>query len=284
MTAENEGRTGHDGYEGRTGRDGRDGYDGRTGRDGSDGRTGVDALMAAITGEPLPDEARADAALMAEHRSATADLALLRAQLEIIGTALTAAPDPAREPEPEPVPARPRPSSRARRRAFTLAFGTLAVAAVASVVTGLGWLLSQAGDGGGMASGSSADEASSKQAEAAFGTPRYLACARLVAEGDVTAVVPVPGTAQERITLSVTRSYWPEKPEKPEKSQKPGKGHDEVTFLMEEDAVGEGEHILVGIPRHAAAPDFWAVGERDIAPERAWIAAGLPEARNLTCA
>ncbi|MBT2417173.1 hypothetical protein J7F01_25675 [Streptomyces sp. ISL-22] len=241
--------------------------------EGRDGRTGADALMAAITGEPLPDEARADAAFMNEHRAAVADVTLLREQLEIVGRALgePPAPAPATAPAPEPEPVPVRGPSRVRRRGFSLAFGTLAVAAVASVVAGLGWLLSQAGDAG-LSSRGSADQASSKQAEAGFGSPRYLACARLIAEGDVTAVLPVPGTGQERITLRVTRSYQPEKSE------------DEVTFLMEEAAVGKGEHILVGIPRRAAGPDFWAVGEQDIAPERDWITAALPEARKLTCA
>ncbi|MDO0914923.1 hypothetical protein QQM39_30095 [Streptomyces sp. DT2A-34] len=238
MTAENEGRKGCD---------------------------GVDALMAAITDEPLTDEARADAAFMAGHQAAVADVALLREQLGIIGRVLGEPPSQA----PEPVPVRQ--PSRIRRRAFTLAFGTLAVAAVASVVAGLGWLLAQAGDGG-LASGGSADTASSKQeADADFGSPRYLACARLVAEGDVTGVVPVPGTGQERITLSVTRSYQPENSD------------DEVTFVMEEDSVHKGEHVLVGIPKNAAGPDVWVVGEQDIAPERAWITASLPEARKLAC-
>ncbi|MFJ8533389.1 hypothetical protein [Streptomyces sp. NPDC093591] len=257
MTAENESRNGREG---------------REGHDSHEGRTGTDALLAAITGEPLPDEARADAAFMAEHRSAAADVALLREQLELIGQAL-AEPPPVRAPAPEPVPAR-RPS-RARRHAFTLAFGTLAVAAVASVVTGLGWLVSQGGDSG-LASGGSADQSSAKQEAAEFGSPRYLACARLVAEGAVTAVVPVPGTLQERITLRVTRFYEPEK--SPEKGK-----DDEVTFLMEEDIVDKGEHLLVGIPRHAATPDVWAVGEHDIALERAWITASLAEAGELTC-
>ncbi|WP_369169411.1 hypothetical protein AB5J49_16615 [Streptomyces sp. R28] len=254
MTAENESRNGRDGY------------------DGYDGRTGVDALMAAITGEPLPDETRADAAFMAEHRAAAADVALLREQLGLIGEAL-AEPDqaqaqaPAQSPEPVP----PRRPSRVRRRAFTLAFGTLAVAAVASVVTGLGWLVSQGGDAG-LSSGGSADQASSKEAGPDFANPLYLACARLVAEGDVTAVEPLPGTAQERITLRVTRFYQPEKSKE-----------DEVTFLMEEGVVHKGEHILVGIQRHAAAADVWAVGEKDIALERAWITDSLSEAGRPTC-
>ncbi len=51
---------------------------------------GVDALMAAITDEPLPDAARADAGFMAEHATATAEVALLREQLGIIGQALSA--------------------------------------------------------------------------------------------------------------------------------------------------------------------------------------------------
>ncbi|MGN9759112.1 hypothetical protein [Streptomyces sp. SD31] len=254
MTAENESRNG---------RDGNDGYE---------GRARADALMAAITGEPLPDEARADAAFMAEHRSAAADVALLREQLGLIGEAL-AEPPSAQAQAPEPVP--PRRTSRARRRAFTLAFGTLAVAAVASVVAGLGWLVSQGGDAG-LASGGSADQSSSKEADTDVMSPLYLACARLVAEGDVTAVVPVPGTLQERITLRVTRFYEPEK--SPQKSK-----DDEVTFLMEEDIVDKGEHLLVGIPQHAATPDVWAVGEHDIALERAWITASLSEAGKLTC-
>lgn len=49
---------------------------------------GVDALLAAITDEPLPEGAHEDAEFMAEHRSAAADLALLRKQLALIGDTL----------------------------------------------------------------------------------------------------------------------------------------------------------------------------------------------------
>ncbi|MFJ7073337.1 hypothetical protein [Streptomyces sp. NPDC098781] len=231
-----------------------------------EGRTGVDALMAAITEEPLTDATRADAAFMAEHSRAVADLALLREQLGIIGQALAEPPAPAAEPAPVPV----RRPAGTRRRAFRLALGTLAVAAAASVVAGLGWLAGQAG-GGGSAAGSAADSAASKQSETGSGSSRYLACARLVAEGDVIAVESVPGTAQQRVTLRVSRSYQPEKSEA------------EVTFRMEQGSVARGEHILVGIPRGAAAPDLVAVGEREIAPERAWITASLAQSRKLTC-
>ncbi|WP_031476797.1 hypothetical protein [Streptomyces bicolor] len=231
-----------------------------------------DALLAAIMDEPLPDEARADSAFMAEHRSAVADVALLREQLDIIGRALAEPPAPA--PEPAPVPVRQ--PSRVRRRVFAAAFGGLAVAAAASVLVGMGWLLTQTGSGDTASSGGDAaadsKEAASPASGTAFGSPHYLACARLVAEGDVIAVAPVPGTGQERITLSVTRFFQPAKSE-----------DGEVTFVMEEDSVDKGEHILVGIPRDAASPDVWVVGEQDIAPERAWITASLPEARKLTC-
>lgn len=53
---------------------------------------GIDALMAAITDEPLSEEARGDAVFMAEHRSASADLTLLREQLGVIGHALAEPP------------------------------------------------------------------------------------------------------------------------------------------------------------------------------------------------
>ncbi|ANP55084.1 hypothetical protein J2Z21_003436 [Streptomyces griseochromogenes] len=50
---------------------------------------GMDALMAAITGEPLPEEAGEDTAFLAEHRSAEADVAVLRERLSWLAEALT---------------------------------------------------------------------------------------------------------------------------------------------------------------------------------------------------
>ncbi|MFC9912324.1 hypothetical protein [Streptomyces sp. NPDC127197] len=227
---------------------------------------GADALMAAITDDPLTDEARADAAFMAEHRSATADVALLREQLEVIGRALT---EPAKPKVPEPVPVRPR-----RRRPFALALSAVGVAAAGAMVVGMGWLLVQAGGGSADDAGAtSADSAQSESKDAdPLGSPAYLACARLVAEGDVTDVQPVPGERQERITLDVTRSY------------KPAKGEDEVTFVIRASAgLDEGDHLLVAIPRGSASPDFWFVGERDIAPQRQALIWALPESRTTAC-
>ncbi|MDQ1029242.1 hypothetical protein QF035_006824 [Streptomyces umbrinus] len=51
---------------------------------------GMDALMAALTDEPLPEDARDDAEFLAEHRSALADVALLREQLRLMGDTLAA--------------------------------------------------------------------------------------------------------------------------------------------------------------------------------------------------
>ncbi|MGX1913970.1 hypothetical protein ACWIID_34820 [Streptomyces phaeochromogenes] len=51
---------------------------------------GMDALMAALTDEPLPEDARDDAEFLAEHRSALADIALLRDQLRLMGDTLAA--------------------------------------------------------------------------------------------------------------------------------------------------------------------------------------------------
>ncbi|MFG1672132.1 hypothetical protein [Streptomyces sp. Y7] len=232
---------------------------------------GTDALMAAITGEPLSDAARADDAFLAEHAAAAADVALLREQLGIIGHALAEPPPP--RPEPAPV----RQPARARRRILTVALGSLAVAAAASVLAGMGWLLTQAGSGVSSDAGaSSADKAlpSQQSGGAEFGSPLYLACARLVAEGRATSVERVPGTASVRVTLDMTRYY------------RPDKGEREVTFVVDENLVPglrKGDPVLIGVPQGEREPDFWAVGERDIAPERAWITASLPEARELGC-
>ncbi|WP_251093394.1 hypothetical protein [Streptomyces sp. Caat 7-52] len=49
----------------------------------------MDALMAAITGDPLPEEARRDPAFLAGHRAAETDVAVLRDQLSWLAEALT---------------------------------------------------------------------------------------------------------------------------------------------------------------------------------------------------
>ncbi|MFD5570898.1 hypothetical protein [Streptomyces cadmiisoli] len=253
-----------------------------------------DALLAAITGEPLPDEARADAAFMAEHGAAAADVALLREQLGIIGRALAepaeraeriepaeraertgpAEREPAGTPLPAPVPVRP---LRRGRRPLALALGAVGVAAAGAMVVGLGWLLAQ---GGGGDAGSSADAASSAEgggrsgakSVGPLGAPAYLACARLVAEGEVTDVRPGPGGREERITLDVTRSY------------KPAGSEDEVTFLIRTTAgLAEGDQVLVAIRRGAESPDFWVIGERDILPQRQALDRALPAAEGLAC-
>ncbi|WP_328747535.1 hypothetical protein OHT57_18525 [Streptomyces sp. NBC_00285] len=231
---------------------------------GHDGPHGIDALMAALIDDPLPESAAGDPVFLAEHRSARADVAVLREQLRIIGETLT---EPA--PAPKPVPVRP---SRARRRARTLAFGTLAVAAVAGVVTGLGWLSGHIGAAS-QDAGTSADSASKAESGVRFGSPAYLACATTVAEGEVTVVRQFPGELQ--VTVHVTRSY------------KPSSGPADLTYVIGEydtpEPLVKGTRVLFGVTEGSPVPDHWAVGEKAVARERAWITASLPESRTLTC-
>jgi len=232
---------------------------------------GSDALMAALTGEDLSGEARADAAFMTGHREAEADLALLREQLVLIGDALAAeAP-----PRPEPAPVR---APRDRHRVRRFAFATVTVAAVGGMLAGMAWLVAQSGGGSSADSaGSDAKAAPSAAADgAALADPGYLACTRLIAEGDVTDVRPVPAvTGQERITLHVTRSY------------KPAKSPKEVVFVLGEGLVEKGLHkgdrILVALPEHSAVADRVVVGAREIGRERAGLVRALPAAAGLSC-
>lgn len=230
--------------------------------------SGADALMSAITGEPPPDGACADAAFRAEHRRAEADVALLREQLGMIGDALAGEPPPRTAPAPVGEP-------YGRRRRPRGALATLVAAAVAAVTVGTGWLIAQVG-GVGPAPGSSADSAAvEKESGVLFGSPRYLACASLVVEGTVTAVERVERSGVLRVTVGVTRSYKPE-----------GPGGHELVLGAEEGAVPgltAGARVLLGVPRGSATPDHWVVGERDVARERALITASLDPARGLGC-
>ncbi|MEU9173205.1 hypothetical protein AB0D34_36495 [Streptomyces sp. NPDC048420] len=225
---------------------------------------GLDALMAAITDEPLPKSAAADPAFRAEHRAARADVALLREQLRIIGENLTEVP-----PAAKPVPLRP---TRTRRHARTFAFGTLAVAAVASTVTGLGWLLGHSGAD----NLTSADSGASKaESGVRFGSPAYLACATTVAEGEVTVVKELPATGELQVTVQVSRYF------------KQTRDLGRLTYVIGEYDLPEplttGTHVLFGVSEGSPSPDHWAVGEKEVARERAWVTASLPESRTLSC-
>ena len=251
--------------------------------DSEAGGAAVDALMAAITGEPLPEDA--DAGLRAEHRAAQADVTTLREQLGIIGAALSE-PEETGEPATVPRTARRR---RPRRPAGgpgrgsrhpgvkSVALGVFVAAALGTSVVGLGWLIAQ---GGGAASDSSADGANEDSGSAAGSKsstapgPEYLACLRLVVEGKVVTVERLPDLGQDRITLDVTRYY------------RPTHGKDEVTFVVDEGLdthPGKGDHVLVGVPRGTASADLWVKGEEDIARERARIVAELPKANRTDC-
>ncbi|MFE2420988.1 hypothetical protein [Streptomyces hokutonensis] len=229
---------------------------------------GVDALMAAITGEPVPQAARADAAYLAEHRAATADVALLREQLGIIGEALAAErPVPERRSTLEVRPRR-HPGLRA------LAYGTLAMAVVVGMITGLAWLVAHSGGATDSASSSSADSGSKAAGGSGGGSKApgpmsdpelYVACSSLLVEGTVTGVQP-SSDPRKRITVAVTRSY------------RPAHGPADVTVVLPagaHPAPRQGQHVLVGVPKGAHTANLWVVGEDAVAADRAVIVGAL---------
>ncbi|MGW4137394.1 hypothetical protein ACWELV_11420 [Streptomyces mirabilis] len=239
---------------------------------------GVDALLAAITDEALPEGAGDDPEFLAEHRSAVADVALLREQLAVIGDALA---DRAQEAKPVPVRAprkrtrRPEGAPRNRgRRPLALVLGTLVAATVAAMVVGMGWILAHNGAGASDSSGAKAADSGTAGGGASLSAPGYLACARLVAEGTVAHVEPLPGTTENRITLHVDRYYKPEK------------GRAEVVLVLDEEVAPrprEGERVLVAVQGDPATSTGWTTGDKAIADERAWIVKALPASRTLTC-
>ncbi|MFE1261810.1 hypothetical protein ACFW5X_14925 [Streptomyces albogriseolus] len=243
---------------------------------------GHDALAAALFDEPPPEGVREDAGFLAARDAALADIALLQEQLTLIGDALAgreeAAPAGERPAEGPgaagPRPARTTPAAPLRRRSryrpLKLALGGLAAAAAAGFVLGLGWLVSQHGTTAGSADQGVASDAK-EAGGAAFGTPRYLACARLVAEGEVTAVERVPGAAGTyRVTVRATRYY---------------KGTGPVTFRRDaaDSPPRPRDRVLVGLPEEGPYPDAVVTGEEGIAPLRAGLTVAASEARGLTC-
>ncbi|MEV8015205.1 hypothetical protein AB0O76_02345 [Streptomyces sp. NPDC086554] len=238
-----------------------------------------EALMLAVTGDPVPDEVRGDPEFRAEHAAAVADVALLREGLAAAGDALGARPAPEPVPVPEPVPETvARPPVR-NRRPLRLAFGALAAAgglAVASVMT---WAV--LASGGGMGSedaATSGDEKAAapgggKQQDADLTPEGFVACSRLIVEGTVTAVDAVPGAARDRITLDADHYIKPES------------GPGTVTFPMDHDVdprLKVGDRVLITMTKGETEPDNWAMGKkRDRL--RTTITNALPGSRQIQC-
>ncbi|AOR37362.1 hypothetical protein BFF78_27635 [Streptomyces fodineus] len=271
----------------------------------------MDALMAAITGEPLPEEAHRDPGFLAEHRAAEADLAVLKDQLTRLAEALTGeradgaapaegavSPRPASRPRDvtRPVRSGHRPLSPGRparlgrpprpgrpsgpRRALRIAFASLAGAAAFALVVGFGWMVTHTGasdDTSASAAGRSAGDARAK-VSGDGGRPSDpeldLACSRLVVEGTVAEVEPRKPSPWSRITLTVIRSY------------KPAHGPARVVFLLDggaRPAPRPGQHVLVQVGVGQRKASLWAVGDTRVAVDRAWITEALPRSRHLTC-
>ncbi|MFD9910213.1 hypothetical protein [Streptomyces sp. NPDC059063] len=253
--------------------------------DDVDEGAGVDALMLAVTDAPVPEEARDDEEFLAEYAAAVADVAALREQLRAAGDALARRPEgeAAAERPPAPRPARALRTPAGRRRALLALAATLA----AGLLGGTVWLGARgdigAGDdlySGGGDDGKAFPESGKRRPDPHSGTENdsasqspegYVACARLVVEGTVESVEPLPGGVQDRITLDVSRSY------------KPAKAPDEVTFVMDvnvDPRLEAGDRALIGIPKGEESPDIWSTGKQ-LARERRWIVKALPKARAL---
>ncbi|MFJ3226895.1 hypothetical protein ACIPJS_26625 [Streptomyces sp. NPDC086783] len=243
--------------------------------------SGADALWAAIMDEPLPEEVRDDAAVLAEHRSAAADVALLRQQLTAIGDAL-AGDVPARERAPERArePVRNRAPARRTRRPLRLALGTLVAAVAATVVAGMGWLVTQ---GGGMGAADSSASGKSAAADAKAGgqesdhSPALrIACSRVLVEGTVVSLTP-RHDGDVRVVLKVKRYYRP---------QESVKDRPTITVTLDGSAredLRPGVRTLVRVPvRPETDRQDWEVG-RGIGDAREDILKALPGAEHLTC-
>ncbi|WP_326713001.1 hypothetical protein OG758_31320 [Streptomyces sp. NBC_01474] len=226
------------------------------------------ALMPALTGEPLPQEDAADPEVVAAYAAAQADVALLAEQVRGIGDVLAARAGPG----PAPLVA-----LRPRRRPLAVAFGALAAACAAAMLGGLAWLGVAGAPGDGADSKSAADHrgAADSGKQGADVTPEgFVACSRLIVEGTVVRVEPVPGAERDTITLTATRYY------------KPAKGPEKVTFRMDHDVdprLKPGDRTLISIPKGEEYPDNWATKAVDRASLRDMVVNALPGSRALKC-
>jgi hypothetical protein len=262
---------------------------------------GMDALMAALTDEPLPEDARDDAEFLAEHRSALADIALLREQLGLMGDTLAAetpGTKPLSRPKPKPTPtsnplseSKPlsepkpfRPPKPVRpsqppwyRRYAGVALGTLVVGAGTALLGGMVWLGVQGGAGDGGSSDSSAAKEDSGAGDASLYSPEmHLACSKVLVEGTVRSITPTDD-GNVRVVLKVKRYYRPEQTVV---------DHPTITVTLLDSARADlevGTYTLVRVPVFPQDRQDWETGS-GVADARKGIVDALPGARGMKCA
>ncbi|MFD0310231.1 hypothetical protein [Streptomyces sp. NPDC127119] len=280
---------------------------------------GIDALLAALTDDPLPAGARDDPEFMAEHRSAVADVALLREQLRIMGDTLAdgtpdaeatdagtpdaGAADPGRQgdggrragPSRASAPLRPprapkkpkkgtgpRQPRRARRWAGA-AMGALVIAAGTALLGGLVWLGVQGGGAGGADSDASSKSGSAagRQEDGGGDSSLFSPEMRLAC-----AKVLVEGTVRN-ITPAADGNVRVELEVKryyrPERSVA---DHPTITVTLPESArkdLKAGTYTLVRLPVYPQDRLDWETGW-GVGDARKEIVEALPGARGMECA
>jgi hypothetical protein len=255
----------------------------------AEGDARTDALLAAITDEPLPQEALDDPEFMAEHRSAVADVAALREQLMVMGDTLAAESE---RSQADPAPVRtakpPKPAARSwqPRRYVGLALGTLVVTMGTTLLGGLVWLGVQSG-GEGDAGTSSADSAAGRAesghkedtapdaGEKPFLPEMYIACSKVLVEGTVLSVTP-RDDGDVRVVLEVKRYLRPERTV----AEQPTIAVDLYGSARAD--LKAGVDTLVRVPIDTQAPQEWRVGP-EAAEEGDGLVDALPEAHGLKC-
>ncbi|MFD6290888.1 hypothetical protein [Streptomyces sp. NPDC060205] len=282
---------------------------------------GIDALLAALTDEPLPERARDDAGFMAEHRSAVADVALLREHLRIMGDTLADAPPadappadappdgglpaaatdpgrpgdgrragPSRASAPLRPPGAPRQGAGPRkphrsRRYAGAAMGALVIAAGTALLGGLVWLGVQGGGAGGADSdaGSKSDSSAAKSEGGGDGG------------GDTAAYPPEMRLACSRILAegtvrSITSAGEGDvrvvlKVKRYYRPEQSAADHPTLAVTLPEEAredLRTGTYTLVRVPLYPRDRPDYETG-RGIADARKEIVEALPGARGMEC-
>ncbi|MGV9903928.1 hypothetical protein ACWDU8_15840 [Streptomyces sp. NPDC003388] len=279
---------------------------------------GMDALMAAITGTPLPPRAQRDPALLAEHRSAEADVAVLREQLVRLAEVLTGEPQ---QPAPGATAADGPVGAGAGGGAEGVgpegASGPVPGAAPAGV-RGAGRPRSVRRPGGagrpGRPSGvrrGARVVLGSMAGVMAFGLVAVLGWAVVHSDGGMSAgsdksadaksradgparAAGGPALSCYRLLAEGTVTRVDRRTQAPRirvvltvtRSYRPAHGPSEVTFLLGDTASPaprSGQHVLAGVGRGRQEASLWAVGDARVADERARLTGPAPESEPAPC-